>query len=113
MVNRICIFLLLLILPVIIFAEDYFVSSSGSNSNPGTEQKPWKTLETVNSRMSAFKPGDRILFRRGDVFSGELRISKSGSAQNPLIFGSYGDGDLPVIRGTKLISGWTPESGKI
>ena len=51
--------------------------------------------------MSTFVPGDQILFRRGDKFTGGITVTKSGTAGNPLTFGSYGVGELPEITGKK------------
>ena len=83
----------------------YFVSSAeGNDSNSGTEQgKPWKTLEKVNSTV--FVPGDTILFQSGSAFSGQLRVSSSGTAEAPIRFSRYGQGDRPVINGADAPGG--------
>jgi hypothetical protein len=82
----------------------YVCSSEGSDSNSGTgPDKPWKTLEKVNS--SIFVPGDTILFRAGSEFSGQLRVNSSGTAAAPILFTSYGQGDQPVINGATAPGG--------
>ncbi|MDQ3020550.1 MAG: right-handed parallel beta-helix repeat-containing protein [Bacteroidota bacterium] len=92
----------------------YYVSDSGNDLNPGTTQLlPWQSVSKVNSMMSLFRPGDQILFERGDSFLGPLNIAKSGTAGNYLTFGSYGSGNLPVISGKKAITGWNLYSGNI
>ncbi|HEU4495943.1 MAG TPA: right-handed parallel beta-helix repeat-containing protein, partial [Flavobacterium sp.] len=93
------------------FAIDYYVSSSmGSNSNDGkSPDAPFETIDKVNSIMSMLMPGDRVLFRRGDVFRGQINVSKSGTPASKIIFGAYGTGEKPVISGAKLVnaSNWT------
>ena len=85
----------------------YYVSVTGNDSNPGSLAQPWKTISKVNSQMSSFKPGDSVLFKRGETWTlnsngeaGSLNISASGSAGNPITFGAYGSGNLPVFDGT-------------
>lgn len=88
-------------------ATTYYVSITGNDSNSGlTEVIPWKTINKVNS-FGGFNPGDSILFKRGDTFYGKLVVGQSGTAGNPIIFGSYGFGDKPVITGFTTVSTWT------
>ncbi len=97
-----------------IFSAVYYVSETGSDSNNGTDEStPWQSISKINSMMSQILPGDQILFKRGDRFYGTINISKSGTAGNEIVFGSYGTGNLPVITGKKLITGWTVHSGNI
>lgn len=79
----------------------FYVSSSytGATANGGLTT-PWKTLAQVQSAMSSFQAGDAILFKCGDTFSGTLNITRSGTASNPIIFGSYGEGLRPKLIGT-------------
>ncbi|MBK6283798.1 MAG: hypothetical protein IPF54_15125 [Draconibacterium sp.] len=59
-------------------ATIYYVSNSGSDSNSGTsESLSWKTLTKVNSFTP--KPGDQILFKRGDEWSGTITVKSSGT----------------------------------
>lgn len=74
----------------------YINSSTGEDSNEGTSvNRPWKTLQKVNN--GTFLPGDSILFARGSVFHGQLKINVQGNKKNPVLFGSYGSGSMPVI----------------
>jgi hypothetical protein len=75
-------------------ATTYYVSNSGSDYNSGTSTSaPWKTLAKVSS-FTGFRAGDAILFNRGEVFYGTLKINNSGSSGNPITFGAYGSGAL-------------------
>lgn len=89
-------------------ATDYYVSSSGNDSNNGlSSSAPWKTIAKVNSAFSTVKPGDRILFNRGDVFTGQITLTCSGSSLAKITFSAYGTGDAPVIQGNIDITSWT------
>ena len=46
--------------------NNYYVSNSGNDSNPGTMNSPWKTISKVNSVN--FNNGDKISFKGGDKF---------------------------------------------
>jgi len=59
------------------------------------------------------KPGDRILFNRGNTFYGTIAVTKSGSAGKPITIGAYGAGADPIITGFTTISGWTNEGNGI
>lgn len=94
-------------------AATYYVSATGSDSNTGTSTlAPWKTITKVNSIN--FQPGEIILFKRGDIFRGEL-AAKPGSVGTPVTYGAYGTGKHPVISGATQISssGWALYQGNI
>lgn len=77
----------------------YFVSSSrGKDQNDGrTPKSAWQTLARVNS--AAIRPGDKILFRRNDLWRGTLR-PKSGTTGHPVTYGAFGNGAKPVLAGS-------------
>ena len=86
-------------------ATNYYISSSGSDSNSGTsENSAWKSLGKISNTI--LFPGDQVLFRRGDTFYGKLLVRGSGNSDSPILFSSYGDGDMPIISGLKLITDW-------
>jgi hypothetical protein len=94
-------------------ATNYYVSSSGSDSNSGTDpSSPWQTISKVNSFRN-FTAGDNILFRRGDTFYGGLVISNSGRSGNPITYGAYGSGAKPIITGFATVNSWTNLGGNI
>jgi uncharacterized repeat protein (TIGR02059 family) len=104
----------LCLVSVIASATDYYVSSSGNDSANGlSSSTPWQSISKVNSAFSGINPGDRILFKRGDVFYGTLRISRSGSSGSPITISAYGSGANPVISGFVTISGWNNYGGGI
>ncbi|NLA49733.1 MAG: hypothetical protein GX876_09760, partial [Bacteroidales bacterium] len=95
-------------------AADYYVSPLGSDLNSGlSTSTPWKTIEKVNLVFPSLKPGDRILFKRGDTFHGTIKILKSGTAASPITLGAYGTGEKPVITGFKTVMDWKSEGNGI
>jgi hypothetical protein len=85
------------------FASVYYVDSrSGEDRNDGlTPQKAWKSLDRVNETL--FRPGDRILFRSGTRYAGQLKPQGSGDAPNglprPIVIDRYGEGPPPILDG--------------
>jgi hypothetical protein len=78
-----------------VFYVDCF---SGNDDNVGTSRgKAWAGLGKVNSVM--FKPGDRILFKAGTVYTGQLKPKGSGKEGEPIIIDMYGVGPKPRIDG--------------
>jgi hypothetical protein len=95
-------------------ATTYLVSSStGDDDNDGITN-PFQTIAKVNSL--SLSPGDKVLFKCGDVWQGEqLVISQSGNSNNPITFGSYPEAcvNKPILSGSLPISGWSSHSGNI
>jgi len=83
----------------------FFVSSSaGDDFNEGlSDLAPLRSLEKVNS--TPLVPGDSVLFRSGDTFTGHLKINGSGAQGAPIVIGSYGQGARPVIDGANADGG--------
>lgn len=107
--HRVAFFLLLLLLVSgQLCGTNYYFSASGDDlKNIGLSvASPWRSLEKLNLVMLQLQPGDSVLFRRGDVFDGEIRITRSGTNQSVIYFGAYGNGAKPVLSGTTKISGW-------
>ena len=79
-------------------AKNYYVDPSAATlSAIGSITNPWKTISQINNGSSAFLPGDSILFKRGQQLSGRLVCSVSGTATAPIVYTSYGFGDLPIL----------------
>jgi len=76
----------------------YVDSVSGSDDNKGTsEDETWASLAKVNSMR--YEAGDRILFKAGTVYSGQLKPKGSGQKGKPIIIDAYDAGDRPRIDG--------------
>ena len=69
----------------------YYVSTTGSDTNPGTASAPWQSVSRVN--RASLAPGDVVLFAGGQQFTDStLNPSSSGTSSAPIRFGSYGTG---------------------
>src|ERR1700722_13556909 len=86
-------------------ATTYYVSPSGSDSNPGTASAPWQSIARVN--RASLQPGDFVLFQGGQTFSGAVLMPPtSGTAQAPISFGSYGTGRAKFVNSDNDV--WLP-----
>ncbi len=73
----------------------YYVSQSGDDRNDGrSPETAWKSLERVS--CADLKPGDGVLFARGEVFRGSIR-AKSG-----VTYAAYGVGEKPQLLGSEM-----------
>ena len=81
------------------WATDYYVSPKGKDGDPGTSEKPWRTIESVNKK--ALQPGDRVLFEGGQIFTGNLVLDAQdhGASEQPLVITSYGTGRAVIDAG--------------
>lgn len=105
-------------------AQNYYVDATAGNDrwsgkiaspNSARTDGPWKTLDKVNSyartiALLRLQAGDRVKFKRGEVWEGSLKINVSGGAGNPIVFEDYGSTTLPKPRivGAERIFNWTP-----
>jgi parallel beta-helix repeat protein len=106
--------ILLLFLSLTLGATDYYVKTGGLDSNTGlSDAQAWLTIGKVNTVFSSLNAGDRIFFRRGDTFYGNLIINKSGTLANNIVIGAYGSGNKPIITGFSTVTGWTTVGGGI
>lgn len=91
---------------------NYFVSTSGNDSNAGTSPNaPWQTFAKVLSE--SFNPGDSILLGSDNLWRERLVIPSSGVSSYPIRFGKYGSGADPVINGADIITTWADEGGNV
>ncbi|MEN6337340.1 MAG: right-handed parallel beta-helix repeat-containing protein [Phycisphaerales bacterium] len=70
--------------------RDYHVSPTGDDSNPGTSEKPWRSIEKVNA--ARFEPGDSIRFLGGRRFAGTIVLSHADA----VTVTSYDDGPAVI-----------------
>ena len=76
----------------------YYVDSvNGSDGNSGLGAgSPFRSLDRLEG--VALQPGDQVLFARGSVFSDQLDVRFSGTADAPIVFGAYGSGAPPTVQ---------------
>lgn len=99
--NKRTLFLLLglLLLPGLfafnVSAATYYVSTSGSNYNPGTQSQPFRTIQKA---VDVMQPGDTT-YVRGGVYPEYVRFNRSGQSGSRITLQAY-PGERPVIDGT-------------
>jgi hypothetical protein len=74
-------------------AATYYVATAGSNSNPGTEKQPWRTVAYAVATMVA---GDTTYVRGGTYDEEIIRFKRSGTQAAPIKLLNY-PGEAPVI----------------
>src|ERR1700688_4691913 len=77
-------------------ATEFVVSQrdvAASDHNPGSRQKPLKTISAAAAKVSA---GDRVVIRRGD-YRETVIITASGTEKAPIIF-EAAPGETPVLK---------------
>ncbi|MGW4407432.1 discoidin domain-containing protein [Nonomuraea sp. NPDC004702] len=80
----------------------YYVDASAGNdaadgSSPATA---WRSLDKASELRLG--PGDRLLFRAGQRWTGRLTLKGAGAPGDPATVGSYGQGAKPLIEGGGL-----------
>lgn len=81
-------------------AATRYVAPSGSDGNPGTRARPWRTLDHAAERVGA---GQTIMLRRG-TYAGNATIGASGRAGAPITLRSA-PGEAAVIAGQLTVTG--------
>lgn len=98
-----------------LFSGKVYLSAEGDDANSGkSPEQAWKTLDAIQDRINGALPGTQILFRKGDTFSGGIEMAQSGTAANPIEFGSYGSGtEKPILSGAVSATNWELHEGSI
>ncbi len=79
-------------------------ATAGADTNSGNAAAPLQTLAAVNAL--ALKPGDRVLFKRGETWTGTtLVVPASGKPGQPITFAAYGTGAQPILDITNTADG--------
>lgn len=76
----------------------YFSAAGNDTTGTGALATPYATIAKANSL--ALVPGDKLLFRGGDTFTGNLIVNASGTSSAPISIGSYGTGQATINAGT-------------
>ena len=84
----------------IAFAQvtNYYVSPNGSDSNPGTLEKPFKTIKKACEMVT---PGGTIYLREG-IYNENITIKSSGSEHKGYITITNYPGENPILDGSRL-----------
>lgn len=101
------ILILLLLFPLTSIATTYYLDSiNGNDDNTGDSVfSPWKTTRRINKQQ--FKPGDQLLFHRGNIWEDALIEVKVSDFS----IGAYGVGHAPVLIGSIKVRNWRKAPG--
>jgi hypothetical protein len=83
--------------------NSYYVASSGNDSNPGTKESPWKTINYAVGK-SPVKAGDTILVEPG-TYTEIVNLDKSGNSTEGHIT-LKANGLVTIVDPTPTIGNW-------
>ena len=87
----------------------YYVAPNGNDNNSGTFlESPFRTIQKAVSRAVA---GDTVLVR-GGTYREQVEMNAAGTADKVITVAAYGQ-EVPVIKGSEVVTGWAPHGGAI
>ena len=86
----------------------FYVSTGGSNDNPGTLARP---LRTIRHAASLAMPGDTVLVRAG-TYRETVTPARSGTASAPITFKPYNN-ERVTVSGADVVTRWSAHSNSI
>jgi outer membrane protein assembly factor BamB len=81
--------------------NNYFVRASGSDSNLGSQDKPWKTIQKAANSMVG---GDTVTVLAGDYSTERVAVTTSGGSGSPITF---------IAQGSVTMKGFTVKANYI
>ncbi|MBM4042402.1 MAG: right-handed parallel beta-helix repeat-containing protein, partial [Planctomycetes bacterium] len=98
--------------------QSFFVSPNGADENPGTEARPFKTIEkardavrAVNAKMT----GDIVVILRGGTYPLARTLAfgpeDSGTGGHNVVYKAF-EGETPILSGGKAITGWAQDGAR-
>ena len=88
--------------------KGYFVSPQGSDDNPGTIARPFKTIQKCAELV---QPGTTCWLRQG-TYRETVRPKMSGTKTEPITFSAYKK-ERVTVSGTELVNDWSKHRGSI
>ncbi|MCS7179876.1 MAG: right-handed parallel beta-helix repeat-containing protein [bacterium] len=85
------------------FCENYYVSPSGDDKNPGTKEKPFRTIQKAAGIVN---PGDTIFILPGE-YDEKVDILRSGEKDKYIKFKGEGNREEIKVKGFQIGS-WDP-----
>ncbi|MGQ0665536.1 MAG: DUF1565 domain-containing protein [Nitrospiraceae bacterium] len=76
---------------------DFHVATTGNDSNPGTQNMPWRTIQHA---ADVVNPGD-VIAVHGGIYTESVHLIRGGTVGNPITFEAY-PGETPIMDGTTL-----------
>jgi len=85
-------------------AQEYHVSIDGSDGNPGSLLKPFKT---ISAAAAVAMPGDVITVHAG-TYRERINPPRGGESNEKRIIYRAADGETVEIKGSEIVTGWQP-----
>ena len=86
-------------------AIDYYTAIDGDDSNPGTSESPWQTIQKAANAMLA---GDTVIVRAGTYDERISTVSAGTSQTNRITFQAEGE---VIVKGWEISHAYTTVSG--
>ena len=83
-------------------ASTFFVATDGDNSNDGSFDNPWATIEYGISQLNA---GDTLYIRGGIYYEHTITINLNGTDVKPVLIAAYQDEEVIINGGIDSFSG--------
>jgi len=93
---------ILLFLSMPLLSKEYHVSIKGNNNNPGTMEKPFRTISQAAQRAL---PGDIIIVHQG-IYREKVVPLRGGESDIKRIIYQAAKGEKVEIKGSEIIKGW-------
>jgi hypothetical protein len=101
--------LLTLVISMAVSAREYHVAKTGSDSNKGTMEAPFLTIQMAADRA---QPGDVILVHKG-VYRERVTPPRGGISDRARIVYRAAEGEKVEIKGSEEVNTWEPYSGTV
>lgn len=92
-----------------LLAGEYYVATTGSDSNPGTKKAPFKTIQKA---ATVLKPGDVCIVREG-TYREWVKPLRGGESESNRITYKAAPGENVIIKGSEQIKSWVKQSGNV
>ena len=89
---------------------DYYVSTTGSDSNPGTLASPFLTIQYASSVVV---PGNTVHIRAGTYREVITMNGLDGTAADPIVFQNYNGEEVVISGAIEVTAPWVVHSGNI
>lgn len=89
--------------------QNYHVSKTGNDNNPGTGNKPFKT---ISKAAELAQPGSVITVHEG-VYREHVKPARGGSSEDKRIIYQAAEGEKVEIKGSEIIRNWEKFKGNV
>lgn len=92
------------------WSATYYVANSGNDASSGTTlSSPFKTVQKA---MNVAVGGDTV-YVRGGTYREEVSVTRGGGSAGKYVNLFAYNNEVPVIKGSELVTGWVKHSGNI